>query len=302
MSNKTNIYSLGTSTGDVQNHSDVQRPSTLLEKFFLQIIDEVRSGNKKVIERVQSDSDITNQIIINYFRTDNRVYTEFGWKCDYDDGGDPLDNYVHEVISPSWRYQVTKRESFELKCKFLSMFRNEKWFKKNVDEEVFHLIDEYDENLSSNVSNCTLQLNYDGSLHRDTLHNVLSYYYKKYLIHEIDDWYKVFQVSLPKSNIRENRRLKHHFTLTDEQRNELWELLVRRSMIEGDLSHYEEFVKNFTNHEIPTSICIWSGNTSDVLIQLLYQMYEDNNVSDMTDVVSRVMGMTGGPNVMGNPL
>lgn len=297
----TSVYSLGTSNNDVQNLSDVQRPSTLLEKFFFQIMDEVESGNESVINRLLFYDDLFIDTHIELNNIKGRLYTDYGWESrGWGNNGDPLDNYVHDVIQPDSYNTLTTRDSFELKCEFLSIFRNEKWFRKNIDEVVFQLIEEYNESETFSSSGKTLRIDYRGHLDKDRVEKSLWILRLRTLKNEIEEWYKVFQKSLPKSKNSYDGRVKHFFTLTDEQRNDLWEKLVKRPLLDGDGSHYKDFL-TFTNSEFPYYVETMKG-TSVILNRLLLQRVEENNEKGLIGIVNHVMGTSGMFSMVRDPL
>lgn len=301
----TSVYSLGTSDSDVQNLSDVQRPSTLLEKFYFQIMGQVKSGYTEIMDYIIQDKDIGDDISFEYQlvydKKHNRTkYSDYKWySYPYNN---PFDTYVHKVFCET--------TEFELKCTFMSMFKNEKWFKQGIsknmntstllNDDVFGLIKDYSETKRVGVSITSMETTTSDNLkeyinsslkecpNNNKISEVILTTYLNHLKVQIEEWYKVFTLSLPMSEDVRDGRVKIRFTLTDEQRDDMWQTIVRQPSLNGDNKHYKNFLLEHTENCCWTRVR-WDNDRSEVLHSVLMMIYMKSEYSSMNVIVNSVI-------------
>lgn len=248
MSNKTNIYTLGTSNSDVQNLSDVRRPSTFLEMFFLQIMEDIRNGNENLAGWIYNNDHNGKKSMFNDL--DHFIYRY---------NNEKLEPYLEDDFL-SW---VRKKlalciwsNGLENLRTMIEVVHNHKWYKKN--SRLLELIDTHiklrdggsdtldwsipkhftnrvfdDENMTE-----TFRQEINQSF-RDILFNHKLNELESILLHE----YEIAMSKLPYCQHEVyDKRVKTFFELTIEQRKELWNTIIHIPLSNGNVEPLSEYL------------------------------------------------------------
>ena len=82
-------------------------------------------------------------------------------------------------------------------------------------------------------------------------------------------------------------RVKNRFTLTDEQRDDMWQTIVRQPSLNGDNKHYKNFLLEHTGNFCWTRVR-WDNDRSEVLHSVLMMIYMKSEYSSMNVIVNSV--------------